>query len=57
MKLRAPYGRGSAGRCDVIAKLIEILAQERHKAALFLKVCLLIDPALPHTQIHNAAAD
>jgi hypothetical protein len=39
MKLRVPYGRGSACRCDVIAKLIEILAQERHKAAGFLKVC------------------
>jgi hypothetical protein len=44
MKLRVPYGRGSAGRCDVIAKLIEILAQERHKAAGFLKVCSSILP-------------
>jgi hypothetical protein len=39
MKLRVPYGKGSAGRCDVIAKLIEILAQDRHKAAGFLKIC------------------
>jgi hypothetical protein len=44
MKLRVPYGRGGAGRCDVIAKLIEILAQERHKAAGFLKVCSSILP-------------
>jgi len=44
MKLRVPYGRGSGGRCDVIAKLIEILAQEGHKAAGFLKVCSSILP-------------
>jgi len=44
MKLCVPYGRGSAGRCDVIAKLIEILAQERHKTAGFLKVCSSILP-------------
>lgn len=46
MKLRVPYGRGSAGRCDVIAKLIEILAQERHMAAGFLKACSSILPFL-----------
>jgi hypothetical protein len=44
MKLRVPNGRGSACRCDVIAKLIEILAQERDKAAGFLKVCSSILP-------------
>jgi hypothetical protein len=42
MKLRVPYGRGS--RCDVIPKLIEILAQERHKGAGFLKACSSIPP-------------